>query len=60
MKNLQDELNQGLSEVMEFYSSGGDIGESRKQLRIFLKSAEPRFKKIQTNRIKLKTLSDEL
>jgi hypothetical protein len=60
MRGLQDELNQGLDEVNLSCNSGGTVSKSRKQLQIFLKSAEPRFKKIQNNRVKLKMLSDEL
>jgi hypothetical protein len=60
MRELQDELNQGLDEINVFHNSGGTVGKSRRQLQIFLKSAEPRFRRIQSYRIKLKTLSNEL
>jgi hypothetical protein len=46
MEKLQDELNVGLDEVNESFSSAVSVSKSRKQLQVFLKESEPRFKKI--------------
>lgn len=60
MQALQVELNQGLDEVNTMFSSRAVVTRSRKQLQIFLKDAEPRFRRIQTKQTELKTLSAEL
>jgi hypothetical protein len=60
MKQLQDELNQGLDDVNTLINSSEPVSTSRMQLQRFLKDAEPRFNKIKRKQNELKELSDKL
>jgi hypothetical protein len=60
MKQLQDELNQGLDDVNTLINSSEPVLTSRMHLQSFLKDAEPRFNKIKRKQYELKELGDKL